>query len=78
MKTLKQIREDKRVYEVQLNPDWSKEEAEDYPDWHPSKYIMILNDGFMFDDGSHINGVDTVHGLNELLDSTMEEQEGWT
>ena len=52
MKTLKQIREDKRVYEVQLNPDWSKEEAEDYPDWHPSKYLMYLEDGFMFDDES--------------------------
>ena len=73
MKTLKQIKNDPRVYEVQNNPDWSPELAEDYPDWHPSKYIMNLEDGFMFDDGSHVNGADTVKELNELLNTVIEE-----
>lgn len=77
MKSLKQLREDPRIYEIAQNPDWSAEEATDYPDWHTPKYSMVLNDGFMFDDGSHYNGADTVKELNELLDTVMNETEGY-
>ena len=72
MKTLKQIREDPRVYEVENNPDWSPELAEDYPDWHPSKYILVLKDGYIFSDASSLNGADTVKELNELLNDIEE------
>ena len=74
MKSLKQLENDKRVYEIVRNPDWSKEEAEDYPDWHTPKYTMVLNDGYMFDDESHLNSADTVIELNELLDSIVIEK----
>lgn len=73
MKTLKQIENDPRVYEVVRNPDYDPEEAKDYPDWHTPKYTMVLNDGYMFDDESHLNGADTVKELNELLECIMEE-----
>lgn len=67
MKTLKQIENDPRVYQVEKNPDWSPEIAKDYPDWHPSKYILHLNDGWRFNDNSHVNGADTVTELSKLL-----------
>ena len=73
MKSLKQIENDPRVYEVQRNPDWSPELAEDYPDWHPSKYILHINDGWCIDDDAHVAGADTVAELNELLKEIVEE-----
>lgn len=73
MKSLKQIENDPRVYEVIRNPDWSLEEAKDHPDWHPSKYILILNDGWCIDDDAHVVGADTVAELNEILKEVREE-----
>ena len=67
MKSLKQIENDPRVYEVVKNPEWSPELAEDYPDYHPPKCILNLNDD------SHITGADTVAELNELLKEVEEE-----
>ena len=73
MKSLKQIENDPRVYEVIRNPEWSPESAEDYPDDHPPKYILNLNDGWCFYDDTHIAGADTVAELNELLKEIVEE-----
>lgn len=73
MLSLKQIENDPRVYEVIRNPDWSPEEAKDYPDWHPSKYILNLNDGWCIDDDAHVAGADTVAELNEILKEVRKE-----
>lgn len=67
MKSLKQIKADPRIYEVTLNSDWSPELAEDYSDDHPSKYLMYLNDGYVFSDDSTFIGADTVKQLSDYL-----------
>lgn len=74
MKNIKQIKKDIRVQMVERNSEWSKELENDYPDSHPSKYLLWLNDGWIFDDGSHINGADTINELNELLTYIIKEK----
>lgn len=73
MLSIKQIEKDPRVYDVERNPDWDPEAAKSWPDWHPSKYILHLNDGWVFSDLSHVNGADSVKELNELLEDIREE-----
>ena len=72
MKTIKQIEQDPRVYEVQRNPYYDPEDAISWPDNHDPKYFLWLNDGYVFNDDSHVSGADTVKRLNELLDEVEE------
>lgn len=62
MKTLKQIEKDERVSSVERVYD----DGERF-------YLLWLNDGFVFDEGSHVNRGDTVKELNELLESVETE-----
>ena len=73
MKTLKQIQQDPRVWNVEMNPDWDPEAAKAWPDMHPSKYFMYPADGYMFDDGTHFATADTVKELNALLAEIVED-----
>ena len=73
MLSIKQIKNDPRVYSVERNPDWNPEDAKSWPDWHTPKYSLFLNDGWVFSDESHYNGADSVRELNELLKDIMEE-----
>ncbi len=59
--TLKQIREDKRVYEV------NKVNDEDF------KYEVSLEDGYEFDDGSSYNVYNTVKEIEYDLRHNVEE-----
>ena len=61
MKTLKQIENDKRVLQVERVYD----DGERF-------YLLWLNDGYIYNDGSGVNRADTVKELNELL-SDIEE-----
>ena len=63
MKTLKQIEQDPRVSEVERVTD------------SDSKYFLWLVDGYVFGDGSHVSGADTVKELNELLNEVEEEKD---
>lgn len=58
MKTLKQIENDPRVYEVER-------EYDDYEEKY--FYLLWLKYGYVYDDGSHVNRADSVKELNELL-----------
>lgn len=68
MKTLKQIRADRRVYEVR------NVSGEDFNEG--IKYEISLKNGFMFSDGSHLNYAESVADLNELLNDIQEERSG--
>lgn len=70
MKSIKQIRQDVRVYEVEINSSYDP----DYPDTN-SKYLVNLKDGYIFDDGTHVAGANTVKELNELLKGIEEEKQ---
>jgi hypothetical protein len=59
--TLKQIREDKRVYEVERVYD------EDF------KYEVSLEDGYQFDDGSSVQVYETVKEIAYDLKHNVEE-----
>lgn len=74
MKSIKQIENDPRVFAVAKNPDWDPEAAANWPESHPSKYLLILKDGYVFDDPvpSGINGADAVKELNDLLKDIVE------
>lgn len=61
--TLKQIREDKRVYEVNQVSD------EDF------KYEVSLEDGYQFDDGSSVQVYNTVKEIAYDLSHNVEEVE---
>lgn len=63
MKSIKQIEQDERVSCVERNTDYDP----DYPDTN-SKYLLWLNDGWVFIDGTHIAGANSVRELNDLLD----------
>ena len=57
MKSLRQIEADKRVSEIErLSPDESE-----------LKYFVWLNDGYVFEDGSHMFGAESVAEINELM-----------
>ena len=62
MKALKQIENDKRVSQVERVYD----DGERF-------YLLWLNDGYQYGDGSHVNRADTVKELNELLRDIEEE-----
>ena len=70
MKSIKQIEKDKRVSSVERNTDYDP----DYPDTN-SKYLLWLNDGWVFNDGSHISGANSVQELNDLL-ADIEQEKG--
>ena len=58
MKTLKQIKNDVRVSGVEIC----------YDDYEEKRFYLVnLKDGYVFNDGTHINRVGTVKELNELL-----------
>lgn len=61
MKTLKQIENDPRVSEVETVYD----DGDRF-------YLLWLRDGYVYDDGSHVNRANTVKELNELLNTVME------
>ena len=71
MKSIKQIEQDKRVSSVERNPDYDP----DYSDTN-SKYLLWLKDGWVFNDGSHIAGANSVQELNALL-AEIEQEKGW-
>lgn len=66
MKTLKQVKADKRISEVR------NVSGMDFNDG--IKYEVSLADGYCFGDGSHIAYAVSVKDLNELLDEIEEEQ----
>lgn len=65
MKSLKQMRADKRVYEIR------NVEGEDFNEG--IKYEISLQDGYAFDDGTHLEYVGSVAELNELFNEIHEE-----
>ena len=65
MKSLKQMRADKRVYEIR------NVEGEDFNEG--IKYEINLKDGYAFDDGTHLEYVGSVAELNELFNGIHEE-----
>lgn len=70
MKSIKQIEQDERVSSVERNPDYDP----DYSDTN-SKYLLWLIDGWVFNDGSHIAGANSVQELNALL-AEIEQEKG--
>lgn len=74
MKSIKQIEQDPRVSEVERNPCYDPEDVISYPDYHDPKYFLWLKDGYVFVDGSHVSGADTVKELNELLNEVEEDE----
>lgn len=65
MKTLKQIKADRRVYEVR---DVSGQDFNE-----GIKYEINLEDGYIFDDGSSLAYARNVADLNVLIDSIETE-----
>lgn len=65
MKTLKQMKADKRVYEIR------NVEGEDFNEG--IKYEINLADGYAFDDGTHLEYVGSVAELNELFKEIHKE-----
>lgn len=66
MKSLKQIRADKRVCEVRnvIGMDFND----------GVKYEINLNDGYRFSDGSGLSYAESVKDLNDLLDEIEREE----
>lgn len=63
MKSIKQIEQDKRVYEVERVTD------------SDSKYFLWLEDGYVFCDGTTMSPASTVKELNELLNEVEEDED---
>lgn len=66
MKSLKQLRADKRVYEIRNVEGCGFNEG--------IKYEINLADGYAFDDGSHLEYVGSVAELNQLLNECVVEE----
>lgn len=56
MKSLKQLRQDERIDDIEI----LGEDGE-------SKYLVWLVDGWVYDDGTHVNGFNTVAEINDEL-----------
>lgn len=68
MRTLKQMREDPRIYSIE------RISGEDFID--PStKYEINLNDGYAFDHGGGLEYASSVKELNELVNNIVIDKE---
>lgn len=56
MKSLKQLKQDERISEI-----------ENLGESGESKYLVWLVDGWVYADGTHVNGFNTVAEINEEL-----------
>ena len=56
MKSLKQLKQDDRISEIEILSDSDE-----------SKYLVWLADGWVYDDGTHVNGFNTVAEINNEL-----------
>ena len=67
MKSIKQIEQDPRVYMVERNDDWDRDNPED-----AAKYFLWLEDGYTFDGYSGMEAASSVKDLNDLLNEIKE------
>lgn len=69
MKTLKQMKNDPRIYEI------CRVSGEDFND-PQTKYEINLNDGYMFRNGGGVEYAANIKELNDLLNEIIIDNEG--